>query len=110
MAQELLHVEWSAKGARREVMRALRGGEAVEFICRGWKAKLLRSFLPKWLDSHAKLTLCDFFKQVALMRLVAVCTYGEAIGRPIEMYNEGDAFTVLFRRRPPQRSSGTSPQ
>ncbi len=103
MAQAL-RAKWPSRSASRTVMRALQDGESVELVCTGWRARLVQRFLPRWLDSQAKLGLRDLLMQVALGRLVAICTYGEGIGRPIETREEGDGYAVLFKRRQPPQS------
>jgi hypothetical protein len=45
--------------------------------------------------------LRDFCMQVALGRLVAICTFGESLGRQLELRDEDDACIVFFDRPPP---------
>jgi hypothetical protein len=101
METPVVRVEWSARGAGRTTVKALRRGENVELTCRGWRARLLSGFLPKYLDNHSKLRARDFLVQLALVRIVNVCTLGYALGRKIEMREGDDAFVVLFGERRP---------
>jgi hypothetical protein len=88
---------WGAVGARRAAVQALRNGEQIELECRGWRARVGRSFLPRLISRDSRLRVRDLFAHVALLRIATLVTYWMySRNRTVSGRSEGESYVLTF--------------
>jgi hypothetical protein len=92
-----VRIVWGTVGARSAAVQALRNGPPVELECRGWRARVGRDFLPRFVSRDLRLRARDLFAHVALLRIATLVTYWMyQRGRAVSGRSEGEAYVLTF--------------